>query len=149
MPRAKRTVASNKSSQKRHFSVTKKNKKQIKAKLSNVLYTAAKRSMSKKSQDSSAYFEEKNELDRVKGEFSTFYRNAVLTKVLSDMTSHGGPVTYFNICGGNVAHQLKESHLHKDAIFLYKWLRLPLGLRRIPSGTAPLKPWLHQFAYAN
>lgn len=88
-------------------------------------------------------------LDRVKGDFSTFFRNATLTKVMTDMVATGGPITYFNITGGNVAHQLKESHVHKDAVYLYKWLRLPIGLRRIPKGIAALQPWLEQFAYAN
>jgi len=88
-------------------------------------------------------------LDRVKGNFPTFFRHAVLTKALTDLTAHGGPITFFNITGANIAHQLKESHLHKDAVYLYKWLRLPLGLRRIPAGIDSLKPWLKQFAHAN
>jgi 23S rRNA A2030 N6-methylase RlmJ len=88
-------------------------------------------------------------IDRVQGGFSTFFRHAVLAKALTDITDSGGPVTFFNVTGANVSHQLKESHLHKDAIYLYKWLRLPLGLRRVPEGIHDLKPWLKQFAFAN
>lgn len=88
-------------------------------------------------------------VDRVQGAFPTFFRHAVLAKALTDLTDGGGPVTFFNVTGANISHQLKESHLHKDATYLYKWLRLPLGLRRIPEGIHDLKPWLKQFAFAN
>eukprot|EP00461_Guttulinopsis_vulgaris_P002538 UN02539 len=126
--------------------VTKHTKK---AKQVKKVKKTTKRQFSAKSQSISAYPDTPVELDRVKGDFPTFFRHAVLTKVMTDMVSKGGPITYFNICGGNVAHQLKESHLHKDAVFLYKWLRLPIGLRSIPDGIASLQPWLKQFAYAN
>lgn len=89
-------------------------------------------------------------LDRLVGSFGPMYKQAVLTHLIKHLTgSYGSSLSYFNFIGGSPGYQLKESHTHKDALWLYKWLRSPIGQRNIPAAIDNIKPWLEEFAEVN
>lgn len=89
-------------------------------------------------------------MEAIAGNFSTFFRQSIISYLQKELQQTPGSLTYFGINTTSCGNAQTNSIYNEDTRYLYRWQRQPNAAKSIiPKDINLLKPWLEHFSLVN